>query len=93
MGTIDKTRIEIDETLEQRVAAIANAQGMSATDFAKDVLMSFVEDAEAAMALDTAEDERRWQEYRRTGEGIPFEEMHEKLRRLADEAAMLAEKE
>jgi len=81
MDSIGQNSVVIDEEIEQRIAALVG-EGRTASDLANDVLRSFVEEAEGFARVDTAEDERRWQEYKRTGKAIPWEDFRETLHEL-----------
>ena len=77
--------IHLNEDQARRLKAAADAAGMSLTDFALDIL-------DSAITADLAEDERRWAEYRRTGESLSVQESFaayddEVRRRLADHDA------
>ncbi len=85
MSSVEIDRIEIDEALTARLAALTG-KGHTPSDLANDVLRSFVEKAEGAAKVDTAEDERRWQEYLRTGRAVSFDEIEAKLLRLEEDA-------
>ena len=86
MDDLGPERIDIDEAVAARIAALARGQGQTASDLANDVLRAWAEDIDRATDTDTAEDERRWQEYLRTGEAIPFEQVEKKLLALAEKA-------
>jgi antitoxin component of RelBE/YafQ-DinJ toxin-antitoxin module len=58
--------IEIDERLAEQIRAVADAMGMTAEEYATSMLR-------AAVDADWAEDERRWEEYLRTGESYDAE--------------------
>ena len=88
MDTMETDRIDIDDSLTQRLAAIAKDQGITASDLANDVLRSFTEEIEETIAsVDTAEDERRWQKYLETGESVSMEEFRAELHELAAKSA------
>ena len=59
--------IHLDEKRAERLQAVAEAAGMSPTEFALGIL-------DSAVSADFAEDDRRWAEYKRTGETISVEE-------------------
>lgn len=83
MDTIEQSRIEIEESLTQRLATLAKDQGVTASDLANDVLRSFAQEIEDAMAsTDTRIDEARWQEYLRTGETVSAEDFFATLDKL-----------
>jgi len=81
MDSIGQNSVVIDEEIEQRIAALVG-EGRTASDLANDVLRSFVEEAEGFARVDTAEDERRWQEYKRTGKALSAEDFFAKLDKL-----------
>ncbi len=90
MDSIETTdRIEIEETLEKRLAALAG-EGRSASDLANDVLRAYAEEVEEFAHVATAEDERRWQRYLETGEAISFDEIKTELKSLAARSASKA---
>ncbi len=78
MSTVRGIRIDAD--IQQRLQKVA--EGMDRTEqwVIRTALVAYLDEAEADLR-EQAEDTARWQEYLKTGESIPHEEVMEWLRK------------
>ena len=67
---------------------MAEENGTSPSNLAQDIISAHI-----ARQEEYAEDERRWQRYKETGEHLTHEEFRAELHKLANEARELAEKQ
>lgn len=86
MKSSETKTVTIAEDVKVRLQALAGRDGHSVDEMADMVLRSYV-DAEERAAIDRAEDDRRWQKYKDSGETIPVEAFRKKLHALAAQAA------
>ncbi len=86
MSDPKRDTLDIDPTLKDRLAVLAERSGSTFVELAESVLREHADAQEKTMA-EYAEDEERWQRYLKGGKTISLETMRGRLRDLAGDAA------